>query len=35
MAAGVYLVIHDHGTLGGWILILSLIGTWGFEKHKS
>jgi hypothetical protein len=34
IASGVYLCVHDFPTLGAWICILSLLGTWGFEKHN-
>lgn len=32
MATGIYLCMHDFPRLGGWTIILSLLGTWGFEK---
>jgi hypothetical protein len=34
MWSGVYLCLHDFPCLGGWVCILSLLGTWGFEKGK-
>ena len=34
MAGGVYLAVHDHPVLGGWVCILSLCGDWGFERIK-
>ncbi len=34
MWAGVYLCLHDFPTLGGWVCLLSLIGSWGFEKSQ-
>lgn len=33
--AGVYLCMHDFPVLGGWVCILSLAGTWGFERVKT
>lgn len=30
--AGVYLCTHDFPVLGGWVCILTLFATWGFEK---
>lgn len=32
--AGVYLCVHDFPRLGGWMCLLSLLATWGFEKGK-
>lgn len=34
MGAGVYLIMHDHATLGGWVVILALLATWGFESRE-
>ena len=34
MWAGVYLCLHNFPCLGGWVCILSLLATWGFEKSK-
>ncbi len=34
IGTGGYLIMHDHATLGGWICILSLIATWGFETNE-
>lgn len=28
MWAGVYLIVHDHATIGGWVCILTLLCTW-------
>jgi len=32
MWAGVYLCMHDFPVLGGWVCILTLCATWGFER---
>lgn len=34
MGSGVYLCTHDFPVLGGWICVLCLVATWGFEKEK-
>lgn len=33
--AGVYLCIHGFPVLGGWVCILTLCETWGFEQVKT
>ena len=33
LTAGVWLCTIDYPTLGGALLILSLLGSWGFEKR--
>lgn len=35
MWAGVYLCLHDFPVLGGWVCILSLCGSWGYERVKT
>lgn len=34
MWAGVFLCMHDFPTLGGWVCVLTLFATWGFERVK-
>lgn len=31
----VYLIVNDHGTLGGWGFILTIVAPWGYEKIQS
>lgn len=35
LLAGVYLVVNGHPVLGGWVCVLSLLATWGFESSGS
>lgn len=34
LAGGIFLVMHDHVTLGAWVCILSLLAEWGFERNR-